>query len=59
GFGMLKQNFKIMANTETGRLEKSIETLKKYLNSQESDDELSDKMRERIILMIQGHDCNV
>lgn len=54
GFGMLKQNLKIMKQTvlagteEPERLENSIKTLQKYLKSEDSKN-LSEKMRYRIV----------
>ncbi len=53
GFGMLRQNFKIMHETikdgteEPERLDKSIKTLQKFLKSKDSA-KLSGKMRDRI-----------
>ena len=53
GFGMLKQNFKILRDTvsngteNSDRLQKSVDTLKKYLDKPESD-KLTTPQRERI-----------
>jgi len=47
GFGMLKQNFKIMKNTEPQRFSNSIDTLDKWLNSKKSKD-LDSKMRVKL-----------
>ena len=58
GFGMLKQNLKIMYETiqrkteDFERLEQSIKLLQKYLKSEESQSVLSSVMQERIINLI-------
>ena len=66
GFGMLKQNFKILKQTiedgteKTDRLKESIKTLQKYLKSKESKT-LSISQRQRIINLIKefGKEGNI
>ena len=61
GFGMLKQNFKILKQTiEDGtenhnRLETSISVLKKFLDKKESNN-LTDIQKERIIKLIKEYE---
>jgi hypothetical protein len=57
GFGMLKQNFKILKETEAngtekqGRLQESVDELKRYLKKPESKS-LTTVQRERIEVLI-------
>jgi 3'-phosphoadenosine 5'-phosphosulfate sulfotransferase (PAPS reductase)/FAD synthetase len=61
GFGMLKQNFKILKQTIANgtenpeRIKESIKTLKKYLKKKESKT-LTEPQRERIEKLIQEYD---
>lgn len=52
GFGMLNKNLEILGKTEPERLEKSLKTLKKYLKSTKSENELNESTRVRVIDMI-------
>ena len=63
GFGMLKQNLRIMHDTiqaeteEPSRLKESIGTLQKYLKSRDSEC-LSDDMRDRLVRLIAQYTPN-
>ena len=57
GFGMLKQNLKILKETEPERLENSLNTLKKFLKSRNSKT-LTEKMRCRLVEIISFFDVN-
>lgn len=58
GFGMLKQNFKILKETEPERLVKSIQVLKRYIKKKESYKELSDDSRMKVEKLIKDFDIN-
>ena len=54
GFGMLRQNFKILKDTDKPRLEESIKTLERYLNNKSYRDvELTEKQKVRVNTLLE------
>ena len=47
GFGMLKENFRILSETQPERLATSIRVLQRYMKKKESKEDLTDSMRKR------------
>jgi len=59
GLGMLKQNFKILKQTEPDRLIESIKTLKKYLDKKKSHEEISEVSRSKVLDIISQFDMPI
>ena len=59
GFGMLKQNLKILNETDPERLAESIKALQHYIKSKESQKELTEANRTKLIVLLKEFDHSI